>query len=122
MNAQDTVQSIRMEGWAQQIQDCQQSGLSVRQWCDENGVGTKTYYYRRKRVREELLEGMDTGNGLQLERWPTKQAKPAVFAALPMPRRNNAAVTVQIGSHIAEIHNGADTEIVESVLRTLVRL
>ena len=96
MNAQDTVRDIRMEGWARQIQECQQSGLSVRQWCDENGVGTKIYYYRRKRVREELLESMDTGSGLQLERWPARQAEPAVFAALPMPRSNNAKKILDI--------------------------
>jgi hypothetical protein len=45
-----------------------------------------------------------------------------VFAALPMRRRSEAAVTVQIGAYVADIHNGADAETVEGVLRTLIRL
>ncbi|MGN0594150.1 MAG: hypothetical protein ACI4I6_03250 [Hominimerdicola sp.] len=31
-----------------------ESGLSVSQWCLENGVNQKTYYYRLNRVHKAL--------------------------------------------------------------------
>ena len=122
MNVQDTVRNIQTQVWAQQVWECQQSGLTVRQWCEENGIGIKTYYYRRKRVREELLDSMESGNTKQLGEYSPMQLGTPVFAAIPMPQRDGTAVTVQIGSHVAEIHNGADPETVEGVLRTLTRL
>jgi len=122
MSVQGVVRNVQMQGWAHQIDECERSGLSVRHWCEENGVNTKTYYYRRKRIREELFESMESGGTTQLSQWTPKQAEVPVFAALPMRRRSEMAVTVQIGAHVADIHNGADAETVESVLRTLVRL
>jgi len=65
---------------------------------------------------------VETGNAAVPGIWPTKKIEAPVFAALPMPQRNVSAVTVRIGSHVAEIHNGAEAETVESVLRTLARL
>jgi len=140
MNVQEVKRQVRLREWAEQINDCKQSGLTVKAWCKENGVYIKTYYNRMKKVREELLDAMGTGDPAQLPWKPgvdwgvapcltgphgeqtSRQLETSAFVAIPMPRRRDAAVTVQIGSHIAEVHNGADAETVEGVLRTLVRL
>jgi hypothetical protein len=122
MNVQNTVKGIRLRIWAQQVHECQQSGLSIRKWCETNGVEPKTYYYRRKRVREELLEYAGPGSSLQVGDYEPKPLEMPVFAAFQMPRTGRAAVTVQVGAHVAEVHNGADAETVEGVLRALSRL
>ena len=41
-------QEVRMQEWSAQIAEQQASGLTVRQWCIENGVKPKTYYYHLK--------------------------------------------------------------------------
>jgi len=122
IKVQEVKRQMRLREWAGQISDCKQSGSTVRQWCEENGIGLKTYYNRMKRVREELLDNIDHAGAAQLSNWIPKQIGTPVFAALPMPRRGGAAVTVQIGAHTAEINNGADAETVEGVLRALSRL
>ena len=48
-------QEVRMQEWSAQIAEQQASGLTVRQWCIENGVKPKTYYYHLKKVREQFL-------------------------------------------------------------------
>jgi len=110
-----------MQEWIQQIEECQQSGLSVSEWCSNNGINTKTYYNRRKRVREELLEGTEPGGVLALSNGHPGMP---VFASIPVSKMNSytAAATVQIGTYIAEINNGADLETVDGVLRALSRL
>jgi len=122
MNVQGTVRRIRAQEWTQQIAECEGSGLSIRQWCEINGLSTKTYYYRRRRVREELLESIESCETTQLSKWTPAQMETPTFAAIPIRRKNGTAVTVQIGLHVVDIHNGADAETVESVLRTLIRL
>ena len=122
MNVQNTVKKIKLQEWMSQITECEGSGLSITQWCEKIGLSTKTYYYRRRRIREEMLESID-GKTEQLSKWSPKQMEAPVFAALPIMRRNNGiAMSVQIGSLVVDIHNGADAETVESMLRTLTRL
>jgi len=141
VKAQDMVERIKIDGWAKLIGECQESGLTVRQWCEENGISTKTYYYRRKRVRDELIEtvaGGDTALMLKAGVYevrdgtagqmrvanraigaePTQSAKP-VFAAFPIPQVKGAAVTVRLGGYSVDIQNGADGAIVEQVLKVV---
>ena len=42
-------QEVRMQEWSAQIAERQASGLTVRQWCIENRVKPKTYYYHLKK-------------------------------------------------------------------------
>ena len=46
---------LRLQEWAAQIEAQQQSGLTVRIWCEQNGISAKTYYYRLRKVRENCL-------------------------------------------------------------------
>ena len=143
MKIQEVKRQVRLREWAEQINGCKQSGLTVKQWCKDNGISIKTYYNRMKRVREELLGTLETESGARLlglvqpdrvitptqqeltgrpGSLPPKQLATPVFAALPMPRTDFTAVTVHIGDHVAEIHNGADSAVMENVLRTLSQL
>jgi hypothetical protein len=143
MNVQEVKRRIRLREWAAQINECKQSGLTVKKWCKENGIYVKTYYNRMKKVREELLDPIATGDTAQMQGLagigqglatvpldlagrvgsrPPKQVEAPVFAAVPIPRTSGEAATVHIGAHFAEIHNGADTETLERVLRTLAQL
>lgn len=49
-------QEVRMQEWSAQIEAQQASGLTVQQWCAENGIKPKTYYYHLKKVREQFLD------------------------------------------------------------------
>ena len=49
-------QDVRLQEWSAQIEVQQASGLTVREWCIENGVKPKTYYYHLKKVREQFLD------------------------------------------------------------------
>ena len=48
-------QEVRLREWSAQIEAQQASGLTVLQWCSENGIKPKTYYYHLKKVREQFL-------------------------------------------------------------------
>ena len=46
---------LMLEEWEKQVVDCRSSGLTVQEWCRQNGVNDKTYYYRLRQVREKCL-------------------------------------------------------------------
>ena len=45
-----------MEQWQQRIMDCQQSGMSIKAWCQENGVAVSSYYHYLRKIRESMLQ------------------------------------------------------------------
>ena len=47
---------MRLQEWEQQIEEQKTSGLSVQEWCEQNGINPKTYYYHLRKVREDFLK------------------------------------------------------------------
>jgi hypothetical protein len=68
MNVQEVKKLMRIREWAEQIRAREHSGLTIKAWCAKQGIDKKTYYYRMKRVREALLEGLNPETALQLIR------------------------------------------------------
>ena len=46
---------LRHREWAEQIQECQSSGQTVKEWCKGIGISPSTYYNRLRAAREEML-------------------------------------------------------------------
>lgn len=47
---------LLMREWTNMVRECRSSGLTVKEWCANNGVNIKTYYYRLKRVRNYMCD------------------------------------------------------------------
>lgn len=56
MTVSEAKHAVQLNEWKQMIRRCQESGLTVREWCAQNGVYPQTYYRRLRRVREAVLE------------------------------------------------------------------
>ena len=48
-------QELRHREWSEKIRECQNSGMTVKEWCESSGIKLSTYYSRLKAVREETL-------------------------------------------------------------------
>ena len=48
-------QAVRLQEWTELIKAQQASGLTVPQWCVENSIKTKSFYYRLRKVREQYI-------------------------------------------------------------------
>ena len=48
----------RKQQWTQIIRECQNSGLSNKEYCRQHGIAEKTYYYWLRKLRAEAAEGM----------------------------------------------------------------
>lgn len=92
--------------WTRQVEECRGSGLSVRAWCDQNGIAVSTYTYRQKKVWEAFDQH-------------------AAFVEVPLEESANTAgesqiaATVHLGGADAEIHTGADEATLAAIFRAL---
>ena len=39
-------QELRYREWSEKIQECQNSGMTVKEWCESSGIKLSTYYSR----------------------------------------------------------------------------
>lgn len=51
----EVKKELRHREWAEEIAECQSSGMKIRNWCQMNGISCNTYYRRLQIVRTELL-------------------------------------------------------------------
>ena len=98
-------EQAKLAQWAQVVSQCRDSGVSVRQWCQENGVNVSSYYKWRRKVYAAAQA--------QRER-SFVEVTPVHPAAVI-----GVAVTLRIAGAELEIHNGADAATVEVVLRAV---
>ena len=56
------AQQTRLREWAEQIHDCNNRphGMTVDEWCQGQGITKANYYWRLRKVREELLKVTDS--------------------------------------------------------------
>ena len=88
--------------WTKRVQACRSSGLSVKQWCTENGIVPNTYF----RWQRKVFDGM--------------QSETDVFYEVPLSRSSGrAAVSIQFNGLTAMIHHGADEETILATLRAM---
>ena len=97
----------RLSEWAQLVSQCRGSGMTVRQWCEENGISLSSYYKWQRKVYA-VAQAQQEARFVEVT-----PAQPASVAV------SDVAVTVHIGGAEADIHSGADAATVEMVLRVL---
>ena len=108
MGACELKRQAKLEHWKMQIIDCRSSGMSVRGWCAEHNISTKTYY----RWEKEILSSA------------AAELVPAVSAPQPpsLPERQTVggvAASIQIGKGKADIYSGADAAVVRAICQVL---
>jgi len=62
MDTRSLTKEIRLRHWAELINERNASGKTVRAWCVEQGISTKTYYYRQNQLRRASCP--ETGGSL----------------------------------------------------------
>ena len=88
--------------WSERIAACRNSGISVRAWCEENGISTASYYKWQKRL------------------FCLATKKAPQFAEVSVVPTARISATVHMGNVSVDIHSGADTETMAMLLRILL--
>ena len=88
--------------WAQRVQDCRASGLTVRQWCEENDIVPNTYFRWQRKVFSAIC------------------AEQEQFYEVPIQKTSGrSTVSVDVNGMTANIYCGADEATVLAVLRAM---
>ena len=50
---------LRLQSWMEIIRECQESGLTNKEFCAQRGISEKTYYYWLRKIRSAAAEAME---------------------------------------------------------------
>ncbi len=50
---------VKLAQWAEMVKIRNESGLTVTDWCKQNSINLKTYYYRLKRLRQAVCNEIE---------------------------------------------------------------
>ena len=60
MEPMESIQKVnrqqRLAEWSRRVEACRSSGLTVVQWCQENGIAVSTYFSWQRKVFQALKE------------------------------------------------------------------
>lgn len=118
MNTHELKHMARVAEWKEKVAACRSSGQTVRNWCEEEGISPKKYYYWERAVLAEAEKQLATAEST---------SRGANFVAVPalvgqrVPEKEQTAVAAKVrkGSMEVEIYGGAEAEIIGLLLRVL---
>jgi transposase-like protein len=101
-----TRNEYRKEQWRQIIQECQESGLSNKAYCELHGISEKTYYYWLRKLRRAIME----------------QAVPQIMEVGPEEKGPAEMLYIRYRGAEMTLPDGTDIDAIASVLRSLQQL
>ena len=93
--------------WIERIRT---SGMTVTEWCSQNGISVKSYYYWHNRISKMYSPECDTG---------PQQFYDVANSASSASTCGSVTVTIHVGGYSADVYSGADEATLAAVCRAL---
>lgn len=136
MNAKQKIHQAHLTEWAARFSAQKASGLSVRQWCDQNNLSIHKYNYWKHLLKEEVVDQMlpdivplsvpasfPSGSELDPDIQPSPVAADHANSANRAIRANhtNRAANTNVRLCVDGVSLELEPTISEEFLRTLIR-
>ena len=66
----EVKQEFQLQEWSGMLREQKESGLSVKAWCQEQGMAEHIYYYRLRKLRQATCTALEQAQPLQLAEVP----------------------------------------------------
>ena len=122
--------AAKLAEWSKKVQACRSSGMTVKEWCEQNQVCTKTYYrWEREYLAEiskrtavpERVPGQ-TGQLVRIEPNQLRDEAGSGMSALPDQTTPNVGITLRYGNMSVEMSAGMEIRQVAELMKALAQL
>jgi hypothetical protein len=124
------TQEVRLESWAKIVRSCsaRPSGVTQKEWLEENGITRVQYYYWQRKVRQAAYLEQKTGASSMIAAPSDAAALPVTFAELPQeqiqstepePKESSfhADAVIHIEGNAVEISNTISPALLRVILK-----
>lgn len=111
----------KVQLWTSRIQECRTSNQTVSDWCSENDISIKSYYYWMRKIKSEVFEALPAERKSKV--LPQKRDNSfAEVTLIEKSRADTCAARIHVSGLLLEIQNGADSQTVEHILQAIRKL
>ena len=109
MKISEVKQAYQLQEWSGMLRQRKESGLSVKEWCQEQGLTEYIYYYRLRKLRQAACTVLEQAQPVQLAEVPLA----------PKPQESHAKLRLTTKTGTLEIAD-ADRSTLDQVLRMML--
>ncbi len=109
VKSSEVKQEYQLQEWTGMLREQKESGLSVKAWCQEQGLAEHIYYYRLRKLRQAACVALEQAQPIQLAEVP--------LAPKPEEAHTKLRLTTKAGT--LEIMD-ADRSVLDQVLRAML--
>lgn len=120
MNTRQKLHQIHLNEWATRFADQAASGLTVRQWCEQNNYSVHTYNYWKHILKEELASQVLPDIVPITISEPTPQSLPVVATPISSSL-TNCTIRANAKLFINGVSIEVDSTASEEFLRTIIK-
>lgn len=106
----------RLSLWLERIRACKSSGLSVKEWCKQNGLTDKNYYYWMRKIKREAFEALQEQTSVQEVPFEKKTVFSKVSLPVSYTEPTGTAAVLHLNGMCIEIQNGASANTIHALL------
>lgn len=96
--------SVQLAKWAESYEAYRKSGMNAREWCRTNGIAPSSFYYRLRKIRENLCEAS----------LPKEE-----HAVVPVRQSVAPTITVEAAGLLVNISGSASPESIRAVIEAM---
>lgn len=111
--------TIKLEHWRQLIDECQSSGMQVKQWCLQNNISKDQYYYWLRKVREITVDNLPISVNSLPDKTDSKNMSFKKLEVQSPVSGLTSAITIHLPQATVEVPDGISQSTVEAVLMAL---
>lgn len=124
MNAKQKLHQVHLQEWASRFAEQQASGLTVRQWCEQNHLSFHTYNYWKHLLREEVVDQVlpdivPLTAPSVLEPAPSLEMAQTPFRANCTIRANDSTLKLFIEGFSIEVDSSVSEEVLGKLLKAV---
>ena len=129
MNTRAIAAEYRLQQWAGIMQDCKESGLSIKAYCENAGIHQNTYFYWQKKLREAACEELIKieSNNSNLVPQASNDGSPVVWGGIDTSIRESNSLPQEGCIRISRegwtviVESGTDAEFLTETLKAVSR-
>ena len=130
MDVQAMKHAAKLAEWSERVQACRSSGMTVKEWCEQNHVCSKTYYtwervYLAEVSKQLAIPDRAPGETVQLVRIEPDQLRDEGekgTSRMSVQSKSNEGITLRYGKMSVEMPAGMDIGEVAELMKAMAQL
>ena len=130
MDVRAMKHAAKLAEWSEKVQACRSSGLTVKEWCEQNHVCAKTYYTWERVYLAEVSKRLSiperlpaqAGQLVRIEPNQLRDEDEGSMPTLPAQSTSNVGITLRYGNMSVEMPAGMEIGQVAELMKVMARL